>query len=47
MAPDGTVRGEYDIPTPNSGARCITALADGRLFFTQYDAGLIGEVMVK
>jgi len=26
----GTVRGEYDIPTPKSGARCITALADGR-----------------
>ena len=26
MAPDGTVRGEYDIPTPNSGARCIAAL---------------------
>ncbi len=42
--PDGTVRGEYDIPTPNSGARCIAALADGRLFFTQYDAGAIGEV---
>ncbi len=30
----------------NSGARCITAFADGRLFFTQYDAGLIGEVVV-
>ena len=46
-APNGTVRGEYDIPTPNSGARCITALTDGRLFFTQYDAGLIGEVVVR
>ena len=45
MAPDGTVRGEYDIPTPGSGARCITAFADGRLFFTAYDAGLIGEVV--
>ena len=43
---DGTVRGEYDIPTPNSGARCIAALADGRLFFTQYDAGAIGEVVI-
>ena len=41
------VRGEYDIPTPNSGARSITALADGRLFFTQYDAGSIGEVVVR
>jgi hypothetical protein len=47
MSPDGVVRGEYDIPTPNSGARCITALTDGRLFFTQYDAGLIGEIVVR
>ena len=47
MAPDGKVRGEYDIPTRNSGARCIAAFADGRLFFTQYDAGMIGEVVIK
>jgi quercetin dioxygenase-like cupin family protein len=40
-----TVVGEYDIPTPESGARCITAMSDGRLFFTQYDAGLIGEII--
>jgi hypothetical protein len=40
------VRGEYDIPTPKSGARCITALADGRLFFSQYDSGSIGEVVL-
>ena len=46
MAPDGTVRGEYDIPTPASGARCIAAIADGRLFFTQYDAGSIGEIVI-
>jgi hypothetical protein len=46
MAPDGKVIGEYDITTPNSGARCIAALSDGRLFFTQYDAGLIGEVVL-
>ena len=46
MAADGTVRGEYDIPTAKSGARCIAALADGRLFFTAYDAGLIGEVVI-
>ena len=25
MAPDGTMLGEYDIPTPDSGARCIAA----------------------
>jgi virginiamycin B lyase len=47
MAPDGTVLGEYDIPTPGSGARCIAPMSDGRLFFTQWDAGLIGEVIVK
>ena len=34
MAPDGTVLGEYDIPTPKSGARCIAPMSDGRLFFT-------------
>ena len=45
MAPDGTMLGEYDIPTPNSDARCITAMSDGRFFFTQCGAGLIGEVI--
>ena len=39
--------GQYDIPTRQSGARCITAWPDGRLFFTQYDASLIGEVIVE
>ena len=47
MAPDGTMLGEYDIPTPGSGARCITAMSDGRFFFTQWDAGLIGEVIPR
>ena len=47
MAPDGIVLGEYDIPTPASGARCIAAMSDGRLFFTQWDAGLIGEVVPR
>jgi streptogramin lyase len=36
---------EYDIPTPASGARCIVAMTDGRLFFTQYDSGLIAEIV--
>ncbi len=36
MAPDGTMLGEYDIPTPGSGARCIAPMPDGRLFFTQW-----------
>jgi virginiamycin B lyase len=46
MAPNGKVVGEYDIPTPNSGARCISTLGAGRIFFTQYDAGMIGEVVL-
>ena len=45
MKPDGTMVGEYPIPTPNAGARCITAWPDGRLFFTAFDAGFIGEVI--
>ena len=37
--------GEYDIPVSASGARCIAGMSDGRLFFTQYDVGLIGEII--
>jgi virginiamycin B lyase len=37
--------GEYDIPTAESGPRCITAMSDGHLFFTQYHAGLTGEII--
>ncbi len=36
---------EYGIPAPASGARCITAMSDGRLFFTQHDVGMIGEII--
>ena len=46
MAPDGALIGEYDIPTPASGARCIAAMSNGRLYFTQYDAGSIGEIVL-
>jgi hypothetical protein len=45
MSSDGEVIGEYDIPTSATGPRCITAMSDGRFFFTQYDVGLIGEVI--
>ena len=38
--------GEYDIPTAASGARCIASLSNGRLYFTQYDAGAIGEIIL-
>jgi virginiamycin B lyase len=47
MTPTGDVLGEFPIPTAASGARCIAAMSDGRLFFTQWDAGLIGEVVVN
>jgi len=46
MRPDGTLIGEYDIPTAASGPRCIACLSNGRLYFTQYDAGLIGEIIL-
>jgi len=46
MTTSGNVLGEFPIPTPASGARCIASMSDGRLFFTQWDAGLIGEVVV-
>jgi virginiamycin B lyase len=39
--------GEYDIPTPGSGARCISAMSNGRLYFTQWDAGMIGEIILR
>ncbi len=45
MDSGGAVIGEYDILTSASGARCIAAMSDGRLFFTQYDAGLIGDLI--
>jgi virginiamycin B lyase len=46
MAPDGTLIGEYDIPTPASGPRCIAPMSNGRLYFTQYDTGSIGEIIL-
>jgi virginiamycin B lyase len=45
MKPDGTMVDEYPIPAATAGARCITAWPDGRLFFTAFDAGMIGEVI--
>ena len=34
MAPDGTLIGEYDIPMPSNGPRCIAPMSNGRLYFT-------------
>jgi virginiamycin B lyase len=47
MTPSGTVLGEYDIPTVGSGPRSIATFSDGRMFFSQYDAGLIGEIALR
>jgi virginiamycin B lyase len=46
MRPDGTLIAEYDIPTPGSGPRCIATMSNGRLYFTQYDTGSIGEIIL-
>src|SRR6185436_17408987 len=46
MTPKGGVLGEYPIPTAASGARCIASMSNGRLYFTQWDAGQIGEVIL-
>jgi virginiamycin B lyase len=45
MNASGAMIAEYDIPTPASGARCIVAFSNGRLFFTQYDIGAIAEII--
>jgi hypothetical protein len=47
MSPAGEVIGEYPIPAAATGPRAILALADGRLFFSAYDAGAIGEVIPR
>jgi hypothetical protein len=45
MNANGVMIAEYDIPTPASGARCIVATSNGRLFFTQYDIGGLCEII--
>ena len=37
--------GEYPIPVPNAGARCIGPHSNGRMYVTLFDAGMIGEVI--
>jgi hypothetical protein len=45
MNSDGEVIAEYPIPTPNAGARAIVVAPDGRAFFSEHDAGQIGEAI--
>ena len=42
---DGSMVGEYPIPTPGAGARCIGLHSNGRMYVTLFDAGMIGEVI--
>jgi virginiamycin B lyase len=45
MNASGDVVAEYPIPTPTAGARSIVVLPDGRAFFSEHDAGQIGEAV--
>jgi virginiamycin B lyase len=47
MTTAGDVLGEYDIPVPGSGPRCIMSHSSGRLFFGGFDAGIIGEIRLS
>ncbi|AVH45397.1 virginiamycin B lyase family protein [Agrobacterium tumefaciens] len=44
MLTTGEMAGTLDIPTKASGARCIMAHSSGRLYFTEYDAGILAEI---
>jgi virginiamycin B lyase len=41
----GGVISEYPAPSRNSGPRAVIVIPDGRVFFSQYDAGQIGEII--
>ena len=45
MTTTGEILAEYPLPTKQSGPRAIIVIPDGRVFFSQYDAGQIGEVI--
>ncbi|HXQ49857.1 MAG TPA: hypothetical protein VN802_02080 [Stellaceae bacterium] len=40
----GRLIDEYPVPTPNAGLRAMKLHPDGRIFFSEYDAGQIGEM---
>ena len=46
MSPAGEPLCDGEVSTPASGARCIAARSNGRLYFTSYDASTIGEVIL-
>lgn len=40
----GKLLDEYPVPTANAGLRAMKLHADGRIFFSEFDAGAIGEM---
>ena len=46
MSADGRMLGEYPLPTPAAGPRAICAAGPGRLLFSEYDNGAIGEIEI-
>jgi virginiamycin B lyase len=45
MTTTGEILAEYPLPTKQSGPRAIIVISDGRVFFSEYDAGQIGEII--
>ena len=46
MAADGGMIAEYPLSTPNVGLRCLVHAPGGRVFFSEYNTGCIGELRV-
>jgi virginiamycin B lyase len=40
----GELIAEHPVPTPNAGLRAMKLHVDGRIFFSEFDAGAIGEM---
>ncbi len=45
MSLAGELLAEYPVPTPESGLRAMKLHPDGRIFFSEHDAGQIGEAV--
>jgi virginiamycin B lyase len=43
----GKLIAEYPVPTPKAGLRAMKLHIDGRIFFSEFDAGAIGEMTVS
>jgi len=46
MSFDGKLLDEYPVPTADAGLRAMKLHPDGRIFFSEFDAGAIGELTV-